>query len=80
MSDADTLERLSEAALPEELQFFREHERAWAQQRGGKFVVIGRGTFAGFHKSYTDAFQAGVRAFGLAPFLVKRIRRHFDEE
>lgn len=78
MSDTDVLERLSEAALPEELQFFREHEREWAAQHGDQFAVIGKGTFAGFHKSYTDAFQAGVRAFGLAPFLVKRVRKHLD--
>jgi hypothetical protein len=81
MKNIELLGELSDVALPEELRFFREHEREWSAEHGGKFVVIGRGRFAGFHKSYNDAFQSGFRAFGpLAPFLVKRVRRHFKQE
>jgi hypothetical protein len=67
-------ERITELLLQDELHFFREHEREWARECSGWFVVIGKGTFGGFHRSYEEAIQAGLRAFGpVAPFLVRKI-------
>jgi hypothetical protein len=40
----------------------------------GEYVLIGRNTFGGFHRTHEDATRAGLRAFGLAPFLVRRIK------
>ena len=69
-----TTEKALEGALHHELQFFREHEREWARERRGWFVLLGKGTFGGFHRTYDDALRAGLRAFGpVAPFLVRKI-------
>jgi hypothetical protein len=60
---------LSEKLLGEELQFFMRHEEEWAALHAGEYVLIGRNTFGGFHRTHEDATRAGLRAFGLAPFL-----------
>jgi hypothetical protein len=74
MNQTELVNRFSESALQEELRFFADHEQEWAAQHRGEFVLIGKQTFAGFHKSYEDAMRAGVRAFGpVAPFLVRQI-------
>ena len=74
MKPAEALDRFNEAALQDELQFFREHRQEWAAQHNGEFALIGRETFAGFHPTYEDALRAGVRAFGpVAPFLIRQI-------
>lgn len=65
---------LSEKLLREELQFFFRHQDEWAGLHAGDYVLIGRGTFGGFHRTHEDATRAGLRAFGLAPFLVRRIK------
>lgn len=70
------LQHAEDAALHDELRFFREHEREWAREHRGEFVLIGKETFAGFHRRYEDALRAGVRAFGpVALFLVRKIGR-----
>ena len=68
------LEQAEDAASQEELSFFREHEREWLREHSGQFVLIGKGTFGGFHRSYDEALRAGIRAFGpVMPFLVRKI-------
>lgn len=75
MNRAELVDRFSESALQEELRFFARHEHEWAAQHRGEFVLIGKQTFAGFHKSYEDAVRAGLRAFGpVAPFLIRQVR------
>ena len=39
----------------------------------GKFAVIFQGELAGIFQSYEDALQAGYKAAGTEPFLVKKI-------
>lgn len=57
-----------------ELMFFDEHKEDWVQQHPGWFVVIQGGVVAGFHKTYADAFRAGLATFGSQrPFLIKQI-------
>ena len=65
---------LSEKLLREEFQFFNRHQEEWAALHSGEYVLIGRKTFGGFHKTHEDATRAGLRAFGLAPFLVRRVK------
>lgn len=65
---------LSEKLLREEFQFFNRHQEEWAALHAGEYVLIGRNSFGGFHKTHEDATRAGLRAFGLAPFLVRRIK------
>lgn len=77
MSGADlitALEHAGEMLLQDELRFFREHESDWAAQHAGCFVLVGKGTFGGFHRTYEDAMLEGIHAFGpVAPFLIRRI-------
>ncbi|HKT49716.1 MAG TPA: hypothetical protein VJV96_05445 [Candidatus Angelobacter sp.] len=65
---------LREKLLREELQFFSQHQGEWAARHAGEYVLIGRSAFGGFHNTHEDATRAGLRAFGLAPFLVRRIK------
>ena len=75
MNPVELVTRFSEAALREELRFFARHEQEWAAQHRGEFVLIGKQTFGGFHKSYEDAMRAGIRAFGpVVPFLIRQIQ------
>lgn len=68
------LRQAEDAALQEELSFFREHESEWAREHSGQFVLIGKGIFGGFHRSYEDALRAGIHAFGpVEPFVVRKI-------
>lgn len=68
------LDRAGEMLLEHEMRFFHQHERDWAARHAGSFVLIGKGTFGGFHTTYEDAMRAGIRAFGpVAPFLIRRI-------
>lgn len=74
MKRVDLVDQFSEAALQEELQFFHEHRQEWTEQHRDKFVLIGKGSFGGFHSSYEEAMRAGIRAFGpVAPFLIRQI-------
>jgi hypothetical protein len=65
---------LGEKLLREELEFFMQHQEEWVALHSGEYVLLGRNTFGGFHKTHEDATRAGMRAFGLAPFLVRRIK------
>ncbi len=62
--------------LKDELAFFARHQHEWLPEREGQFVLIGRGTFGGFHPSHRAALEAGIRAFGpVAPFLIRRLTK-----
>ena len=65
---------LCEKLLHGELEFFVQHHDEWAALHADEYVLIGRGMFGGFHKTHEDATRAGMRAFGLAPFLVRQIK------
>lgn len=40
----------------------------------GEFILLGKQTFGGFHKTHTEAMKAGIRMFGpVSPFLVEQI-------
>lgn len=77
MSRGDLITALDcagEALLQDELRFFQEHERDWASRHSGRFVLIGKGTFGGFYRTYEDAMRAGIHSFGpVAPFLIRKI-------
>ena len=77
MSHTDLIKALDHAGeklLQDEMRFFHEYESDWAAQHAGCFVLIGKGTFGGFHTTYEDAMRAGIRAFGpVAPFLIRRV-------
>ena len=60
--------------LSDELAFFHQHKREWTAEHRGEFILLGKQTFGGFHKTHTEAMKAGIRLFGpVSPFLVEQI-------
>jgi hypothetical protein len=71
-SSSEILWRHQAAQLSEELAFF--HEQEWIAEHRGEFILLGKQTFGGFHKTHTEAMKAGIRMFGpVSPFLVEQI-------
>jgi hypothetical protein len=74
LKNSDAVRELAAVQLGHELAFFHQHKKEWLPRHQGEFVLIGKQTFGGFHKTYSGAVQAGVRMFGLVtPFLVEEI-------
>jgi hypothetical protein len=70
----DFLRKHTASQLGDELAFFHRHKPEWLAHHRGEFVVLGKQSFGGFHKTYTEAMRAGIRMFGLVrPFLIKEI-------
>jgi hypothetical protein len=77
-SSNEILRRHQAAQLSDELAFFHQHKREWVAEHRGEFILLGKKTFGGFHKTHTEAMKAGIRMFGpVSPFLVEQI---LDEE
>ena len=58
-----------------ELELFQRHRDEWVHAHPGKFVVIQDSVVAdGFFATYGEAFQAGLRIFGVGRgFLIKQV-------
>jgi len=68
------LRRHQAAQLSDELSFFHQHKQEWIAEHRGEFILLGKQTFGGFHKTHTEAMKAGIRMFGpVSPFLVEQI-------
>lgn len=61
-------------ALEQESATYQEHLMELLDSEG-KYVLIGGAEIVGCFDSYEQALDAGYDRFGLAPFLVKEIRR-----
>jgi hypothetical protein len=60
--------------LSDELTFFHQHKREWVAEHRGEFILVGKHTFGGFHKTHTEAMKAGIRLFGpVSPVLIEQI-------
>ena len=71
---AELLRKHTACQLGDELAFFRRHKPEWMAQHRGEFVVLGKQTFGGFYKTYSEAMRARIRMFGLvSPFLIEEI-------
>jgi hypothetical protein len=75
MQNASEVLRQHQATqLSDELAFFHQHKREWVAEHRGEFILLGKQTFGGFHKTHTEAMKAGIRMFGpISPFLVEQI-------
>ena len=70
----EILRRHQTAQLSDELSFFHQHKQEWIAEHRGEFILLGKQTFGGFHKTQTEAMKAGIRMFGpVNPFLVEQI-------
>jgi len=62
-----------ENALITELEFYRRHRSDWIHDHIGEFVLVHGQELGGFYAEYETALRAGLRAFGIEPFLIKQI-------
>jgi len=70
----EILRRHQAAQLTDELAFFHQHKREWIAEHRGEFILLGKQTLGGFHKTHMEAMKAGIRMFGpVSPFLVEQI-------
>ena len=70
----EILRRHQAVQLSDELSFFHQDKQEWMAEHRGEFILLGKQTFGGFHKTHTEAMKAGIRMFGLvSPFLVEQI-------
>ena len=59
--------------LQKELEYFeREKSRLLAHYKG-QFALIKGDELAGTYTTFAEAFEAGVRAFGNQPFLIRAV-------
>jgi len=71
---AEILRKHQATQLSDELSFFHRHKREWTAEHRGEFILLGKQTFGGFHKTHMEAMKAGIRMFGpVSPFLVEQI-------
>jgi hypothetical protein len=65
----------SPAPFSTELELFEKHRQEWSHLHPGEFVVIQDDIVAeGFFSTYAEAFEAGLRKFGVRRgFLVKQV-------
>jgi hypothetical protein len=70
----DILRKHQAAQLSDELAFFHQHKQEWMAEHRGEFILLGKRSFGGFHKTHTEAMKAGIRMFGpVSPFLVEQV-------
>lgn len=60
-------------ALERELAAFEARKPELLRHHGGQFAVIHGDELLGTYTTFNEAFEAGVRAVGNRPFLVKEI-------
>ena len=59
--------------LLNESKFFRQKVKEWRNTHMGKFVLIKGHDLIGFYQSLDDAFNTGIKNFGVSDFLVEQI-------
>lgn len=60
-------------ALEQELAFFEQHLAEWLSIYGGQFAVVQGQQLLGTFTTFDQAYAAGVKAYGTASFLVRRV-------
>ena len=71
MADSQCGEAAS--VLAEELAYFREHKEEWLQHHKGKFALVKGRSLVDTFTTDKEAYEAGVRKFGVEAFLINRI-------
>ena len=59
--------------LDREREFYDQHCTEWNAQHPRKFVVVKEDSLAGVFDNIGDALAAGASAYGLEPFLVRKL-------
>jgi hypothetical protein len=59
--------------LEKEVKFYEANQSAWQAEHRGEFVVVRGEVVLGFFPSEDEALSAGATAYGLSPFLVRKL-------
>ncbi len=59
--------------LERELRFFESKKRELLSLYQGQFAVIKGERLVGTYTTFQEAFEAGVKEFGTAPFLIRQV-------
>jgi hypothetical protein len=57
--------------LEPEIAYFAQNLQEWLRHYRGQFALVKGARLAGTFTTFAEAYEAGVREFGLEPFLVK---------
>ena len=60
-------------ALEQELAYFEVQKPQLLEHHAGQFALIHGEQLLGTYTTFQEAFEAGVRALGTQPFLVKQV-------
>jgi hypothetical protein len=60
-------------SLQVELEWFDKRRNFWLKTHKGKYALVSGRRAAGFFIHWPNAFKAGLRKFGVKPFLIKRV-------
>jgi len=66
--------------LKEELQFYNSIKETLLPHHEGKFALIHGGELVGIFVKDLDAYQEGVKQFGMTPFLIQYITKEDEAE
>lgn len=60
--------------LAEEQACYEAHQKEWWKKYPWRFVVIKDSTVLGFYPGLSEAFDEGLKAYGLKDFMVRQVR------
>lgn len=61
--------------LKKELKFFEKNRNEWLKYYEDKFALIRNETLINTFTTEEEAYNEGIKQFGLEPFLIKQIRK-----
>lgn len=63
------------SVLKDEIEFFNSHLDEWLQHYEAQFALVKDHKLIGTFTLETEAYEEGVKRFGNAPFLIKKVTR-----
>lgn len=64
---------MRKSKLETEIQFFEENREALCREHAGKVALVKGREFVGFFDTELEAYETGVEAFGIEPFMLKTV-------
>ena len=62
--------------LQREFEYYIEHQKEWAQQHEGRFVVVAGQELLGFYDDEVEALQETVKTHEAGTFIVHKVSFH----
>ena len=58
-----------------EAEYFEQHRQEFCREHAGRYAVVKGSKVLGFYKTPEAAYEAGAEAYGIEPFLLRRVSR-----